>query len=201
MAFLLLGFAKERSEKNASFSDSIFIIKRKTCKMGTSFPLILKYNYEDIYFRLSVTTGEDITEYVKKVECFPNFFIYTKLNENRNFDRFCEIISSVGNFDTREHVVNIECLESISLSENKFKLDDIKIFIKEFLFPKIEYYVFGDSDSNVYGSTQKIIKNENLGYTVEKHQKLYKKEISKRGFTPVEVCLFMKFDFENVYGF
>lgn len=169
--------------------------------MVTKVPLVLKYNYDDIHFRLSVTVGEDITEYVKKVECFPNFFIYTKLNENRNFDRFCEIISSVDNFDTREHVVNIECLESISLSDNKFKLDDLKIFIKGFLFPKIEYYVFGDSDSSVYSTTRKIVKNENSGYTIEKHQRLYQKELSKRGFTPVEVCLFMKFDFENVYGF
>ena len=169
--------------------------------MVTKVPLILKYNYDDIHFKLKVTIEEEVTESVKKIECFPNFFIYTNLNENRNFDRFCEIISSVSNFDTGDHTVNIECLESIVLSDNKFKLDDLKIFIKGFLFPKIEYYVFGDSDSSVYSTTQKIVENENLGYTVEKHQKLYQKELSKRGFTPVEACLFMKFDFENVYGF
>ena len=169
--------------------------------MVTKVPLILKYNYDDIHFKFKVTIEEEVTESVKKIECFPNFFIYTNLNENKNFDRFCEIISSVGNFDTREHVVNIECLESISLSDTKFKLDDLKIFIKGFLFPKIEYYVFGYSDSSVYSNTQKITENENSGYTVENHQKLYKKELSKRGFTPVEACLFMKFEFENVYGF
>lgn len=169
--------------------------------MVTKIPLVLKYNYDDIHFRLSVTSGEKVTEFVKKIECFPNFFIYTKLNENRNFDRFCEIISSVGNFYTGENTVNIECLESITLTDNKFKLDDLKIFIKGFFLPKIEYYVFGDSDSSVYSTTQKIAENENSGYTVEKHQKLYQKELSKRGFTPVEACLFMKFDFENVYGF
>ncbi len=169
--------------------------------MVSKIPLVLKYNYDDIHFRLRVTSGEEVTEFVKKVECFSNFFIYTNLNENKNFDRFCEIISSVGNFDSGKHVVNIECLESITLTDNKFKLDDLKIFIKGFLFPKIEYYVFGDSDSSVYSNTQKITENENSGYTVEKHQKLYQKELSKRGFTPVEVYLFMKFDFENVYGF
>ena len=161
----------------------------------------MKYNYDDIHFKLKVTTGKEVTEYVKKYECFPNFFIYTNLNENKNFDRFCEMISTAGNFDTGKYTVNIECLESISLSDNKFKLDDLKIFIKGFLFPKIKYYVFGDSDSSVYSTTQKIIENENSGYTVENHQKLYRKELSRRGFTPVEVCLFMKFDFENIYGF
>ena len=97
--------------------------------------------------------------------------------------------------------MNIECLESITLPDNKFKIDDLKIFIKGFLFPKIEYYVFGDYDSSVYTTTQKITENENSGYTVQNHQKLYQKELSKRGFTPVEVYLFMKFDFENIYGF
>ena len=169
--------------------------------MVTKNPLILKYNYDDIHFKLEVTVGKEVTGHVKKIECFPNFFIYTNLNENRNFDRFRELISSVCNFDTRDHAVNIECLESITLSDNKFKVDDLKIFIKGFLLPKIEYYVFGYSDSSVYNTTQKITENENSGYTVEKHQKLYQQELSKRGFTPVEVCLFMKFDFENVYGF
>ena len=169
--------------------------------MVSKFPLILKYNYDDIHFKLKVTIEEDITEYVKKIECFPNFFIYTNLNENRNFDKLCEIISSVDNFDTGEQTVNIECLESIVLSDTKFRLDDLKIFIKGFLLPKIEYSVFSDRYSSVYSSTQKIAENENLGYTVENHQKLYQKELSKRGFTPVEVCLFMKFDFENIYGF
>ena len=168
--------------------------------MVSKFPLILKYNYDDIHFKLKVTS-EDITEYVKKIECFPNFFIYTNLNENRNFDKLCEIISSIGNFDTRDYTVNIECLESIALPGNKFKIDDLKIFIKGFLLPKIKYCIFCDLESSVYGSTQKIAENENSGYTVENHQKLYQKELSKRGFTPVEVCLFMKFDFENIYGF
>ena len=169
--------------------------------MDSSFPLILKYNYDDIYFKLRVTISDEPFDYVQKKECCKNFFIYTNLNENRNFNRFCEVFSKLDNFDTRQRAVNIECLESISLSDNKFKIDDLKIFIKGFLLPKIRNYIFPDSKLNVYSTTQKIAENENSGYTIENHQKLYREELSKRGFTPVEVCLFMKFDFENVYGF
>ena len=169
--------------------------------MENKIPLVLKYNYDDIYFKLKISIDQDITEYTEKRECFDNFFIYTNIKKDKNFSKFCDLIEEGGKIEIESYSVNIECLENINLSDNKFKINDLKIFIKEFLLPKIKFYVSGNFDSSVYSATQKISKKENLGYTVENHRKLYRKELSKRSFTPVEIYLFMKFDFNNIYGF
>ena len=116
------------------------IKKKRLCKMDSNFPLFLKYNYDDTHFKLKVTVNEEITEYtqIKEIrESFGNFFIFTKLNQNIFFERFCEFFST----------------------------------------------------------------NEKRIYNIKNHQNLYKKELQKGGYTPVEVYLFMKFDFENVFGF
>lgn len=169
--------------------------------MENKIPLVLKYNYDDIYFKLKISIDQDITEYTEKRKCFDNFFIYTNLKKTKDFFKFCNLIINAGKIETGNYIINVECLENINLSDNKFKINDLKIFIKEFLLPKIKFYVSGNFDSSVYSATQKISKKENLDYTIENHQKLYKKELFKRGFTPVEIYLFMKFDFNNIYGF
>tara|TARA_R110001592_G_scaffold115583_3_gene316138 strand:+ start:574 stop:1140 length:567 start_codon:yes stop_codon:yes gene_type:complete len=183
------------------------IKKKRLCKMDSNFPLFLKYNYDDTHFKLKVTVNEEITEYtqIKEIrESFGNFFIFTKLNQNIFFERFCEFFSTNEKKDIHffeDCTVNIECLESISLTNNISKQNDLKNFIKGFLLPKIKYSIFPDKYSTVYSTTQKIVKNENRIYNIKNHQNLYKKELQKGGYTPVEVYLFMKFDFENVFGF
>ena len=180
------------------------IKKERLCKMDIKFPLFLKYNYDDIHFKLKVTIDEEIKNYKEKEQCFENFFVYSNLNQNIIFERFCNLFSTLEKKDIpsfEDYTVNIECLEYISLSNNIFKQNDLKNFIKGFLLPKIKYSIFPDNDSSVYSTTQKIAENENLGYNTEIHQKLYQIALKKGGYTPVEVYLFMKFDFENIYGF
>ena len=166
-----------------------------------TFPLIFKYDYDDTYFCICVTVNEKIPEFKEKIEYSKNFNLYTNLNENQKFSGLKKLFQRNDENFFGDNVVNLEFLDSIKLTGNRFKQNDLRFWVHGHFLPKIKHFIFPDSDSSMYGSTQKIAENENLGYTVENHQKLYKMEMSKRGFTPVEICLHMKFDFQNVFGF
>ena len=132
---------------------------------------------------------------------FRKFYLYTKLEQNRNFYKISELFEIKDKNFFGKYTVNLEFLNFIKLSENRFKVNNLIFWIHEILLVKIKHLLFPETDSSVYTTTQKIAENENSGYNVENHQKLYNMELARRGFTPVETCLFMKFDFKNVYGF
>lgn len=166
-----------------------------------TFPLIFKYDYDDTYLCICVSVNQEISRFREKITYSENFSLYTNLNENQNFSRLKELFRLEDENFFRNNSVKLEFLNFIKISGNKVNQNYLRLWIITYFLPKIKNLIFPDINLTMYSTTKKIAENENSGYSVKNHQKIYKKEMSKRGFTPVEICLFTKFDFENVFGF
>ena len=124
-----------------------------------------------------------------------NLCLFYSGPDRKQFLELCQHFETKENFfgDT---MVFMEVFGKIKLSSNKTSIEDLKFWVKEFFLPKLQYFVFPEDDVSVYTSTQKEAKKD--GYTEEKHRNLYEKALREKGYTPVEVVIYSRFDFTGV---
>lgn len=93
-------------------------------------------------------------------------------------------------------MIYMEIFGKIKLSPCQANIDDLKFWIEGFFLPKLQHLVFPDVDVSVYTYTQKEAEKD--GYSEEKHRNLYENVLRQKGFTPVEVVIYSRFDFTGV---
>ena len=125
-----------------------------------------------------------------------NLCVFNNGSSQELFLELCQLFETDRKDFFGDTLVYVEIFGEIKVSSNKSNIKDLKYWVDGFFLPKLQHLVFPDTDISVYTSTQKEAEKD--GYSVEKHRDLYEKVLSEKGFTPVEVVIYSRFDFDNI---
>ena len=143
---------------------------------------------------LPALKGTEVWNCVKYLE--NNLCVFNNGATPELFSELCQHFETTRKDFFGNTLVYVEVFGEIKLSSNKTSIEDLKFWVKEFFLPKLQHLVFPDADVSVYTSTRKEAEKD--GYTKEKHRNLYEKALRAKGFTPVEVVIYSRFDFTGV---
>ena len=155
------------------------------------------YDTGGFFFKIrylpELTGKEDYSD----VYCLGNgLCVFNNGAKKEDFLKLCEYFETTRKDFFGNTMVYVEILGKIKLSSCQPSIDDLKFWIEGFFLPKLQHLVFPDVDVSVYTSTQK--ETQKVSYSEVKHRDLYEKALRAKGFTPVEVVIYSRFEFTGV---